>query len=150
MKQNFTKFLLIFSLIFLVSCAKNFNTDSNKIAIDNGQKLIEINVEIADDNEERSKGLMFREVLEETAGMFFVFENEDYRTFWMKNTVIPLDIIFIDKNFRIVDIKYAEPCKQDPCKLYRSAKPAKYVLEVNAGFTEKNNIKIDDKIMPNQ
>ena len=128
------KILVIFLLIFLISCAKNFN----EILIENGNDLIKINVEIADDNEERMQGLMFRENLDENEGMFFIFENESYQTFWMKNTLIPLDIIFIDKNFEIIDIKNAVPCKEDPCQFYKSSKPAKYVLEVNSNFTIKN------------
>ncbi len=149
MKKIFSKFLIIFLLIFLVSCTKNFDKNSNQILIDNSQKLIKINIEIADDRDEITKGLMFREKLDENSGMLFIFQNEDYHTFWMKNTLIPLDIIFIDKNFKIVDIKQAVPC-EDQCSTYRSAKPVKYVLEVNAGFTEKNNIKVDDKVVLNQ
>ena len=118
----------------------------NKILIDNGAGLIKINVEIADDNEERIKGLMFREKLNENEGMFFIFEDESHQTFWMKNTLIPLDIIFIDKNFKIVDIKNAIPCKEEPCVLYKSSKPAKYVLEVNENFSTKNNISIGNKV----
>ncbi len=137
------KIFVIFLLIFLISCTKNFK----EILIDNGNDLIKINVEIADDNEERMQGLMFREKLNQNSGMFFIFENESYQTFWMKNTLIPLDITFIDKNFEIIDIKSAVPCKEDPCKLYKSSKPAKYVLEVDSNFTIKNNIKIGDKII---
>lgn len=140
------KILIIFLLIFLVSCARNYNENFNEILIDNGKSLIKINVEIADDNNERIKGLMFKEKLNENSGMFFIFDEDDYQTFWMKNTLIPLDIIFIDKNFEIVDIKYAVPCKADPCALYKSSKLAKYVLEVNGNFTRKNNIEIGNKI----
>ena len=65
----------------------------------------------------------------------------------MKNTLIPLDMIFISKESEIVDIKYAVPCREDPCAKYSPAKPAKYVLEVNGNFTIKNSIKIGDKIV---
>lgn len=143
------KIFVIFLLIFLIGCAKNFNGNFKEIVIDNGKELIEINVEIADDNGEKMRGLMFRENLNENGGMFFVFENESYQTFWMKNTFIPLDIIFIDKNFKIVDIKSAVPCEEGPCTLHKSSKPAKYVLEVNSNFTIKNNVKAGDKIILN-
>ena len=147
MIKNYTKFfqvlLLIFLLIFLSNCAKN----PNQIVIDNGKNLIKINVEIADDDNTRMKGLMFREKLEENNGMLFVFEEGDYQTFWMKNTLIPLDIIFIDKGMKIVDIKYAVPCQKDPCILYKSSKSAKYVLEMNGNFTTRNSIKPGDKII---
>ena len=93
---------------------------------------------------------MFREKLNENDGMLFVFDDESYLAFWMKNTLIPLDIIFIDENYGIVDIKNAVPCKEDPCALYKSLKPAKYVLEVNTNFTAKNKIKVGDKVIINQ
>jgi len=118
-----------------------------EISIGNGSKLININVEIADDNQKRINGLMFREKLNENDGMLFVFVNEEYQTFWMKNTLIPLDIIFIDKNFKIINIENAVPCKQEPCALYRSAKPAEYVLEVNENFTIRNKIKAGDTMV---
>ena len=136
------KIFVIFLLIFLIGCTRNFN----EVYINNGKKLTKINVEIADDNEERMKGLMFRERLDENAGMLFIFDKEEYKTFWMKNTWIPLDIVFIDKNFKVVDIKNAVPCKKELCILYKSSQPAEYVLEVNSNFTIKNNINIGDKI----
>lgn len=140
------KVFVIFLLVFLIGCTKNFE----KIAIGNGKEVIDVDVEIADDDEERVQGLMFRKNLNRDSGMLFVFENEGYQTFWMKNTLIPLDMIFIDKGFEIVDIKNAVPCEEEPCKLYKSSKPAKYVLEVNSGFAIKNNVKIGDKITLNQ
>lgn len=143
------KFLVIFLLIFQANCAKNIE-NSSQIFIDNGKDLIKINVEVADDNNERGKGLMFRKKLNENDGMLFVFDDESYLTFWMKNTLIPLDLIFIDGNYGIVDIKNAVPCKEDPCVLYKSLKPAKYVLEVNTNFTAKNKIKVGDKVIINQ
>lgn len=146
MKENLVKILTIFLLIFLISCGKNPDKNFEVISIDNGKELIKINAEIADDEQEQMKGLMFREKLNGNEGMLFVFENEGYQTFWMKNTLIPLDMLFIDKNFEIVDIKNAVPCKEEPCALYKSSKPAKYVLEVNGNFTIRNNVKISDKM----
>src|SRR3989344_4541488 len=117
MAEKIMKILEVFLLIFLIGCAKNFDEKINAIGIHNGKDLIKINVEIADDNEERMKGLMFRERLDENAGMLFVFEDEQYQAFWMKNTLIPLDIIFIGKNLEIVDIENAVPCKTGDCAL---------------------------------
>ncbi|MBI2655841.1 DUF192 domain-containing protein [Candidatus Woesearchaeota archaeon] len=148
--KNSVKILLVFMLIFLVNCTKISDKTQKEIFIDNGGELIGINAEIADDKEEMMKGLMFREKLEENSGMLFIFENEGPQTFWMKNTLIPLDIIFIGNNFEIVDIKGAEPCSKDPCKYYASSGPAKYVLEVNAGFAAGNKINVDDKLILNQ
>ena len=140
------KVFVIILLIFLISCARNINKNINEIIINNGNKLMKINVEIADDNEKRIRGLMFREKLNENEGMLFIFGDESYQTFWMKNTLIPLDIIFIDKDFKIINIERAVPCKQEPCALYRSAKPAEYILEVNGNFTIKNKVKAGDRI----
>jgi len=150
MKDNLVKILAIFLLTFLIGCTKNLGENFEVISIGNGEKSIKINAEIADDYEEKTKGLMFREKLNENEGMLFIFDDEDYQTFWMKNTLIPLDIIFIDKNLEIVDIKNAVPCKDEPCALYKSSKPAKHVLEVNGNFTAKKDIRIGDRITLNK
>lgn len=141
------KIFAIFLIIFLIGCVKNSDKNLNQIYIDVGKKIIKLNIEIADDNNERISGLMFRKKLDENSGMLFVFENEDYQTFWMKNTLIPLDMIFIDKNFKIINIEYAVPCNQEQCALYKSAKPVKYVVEVNGNFTAKNEIKAGDRVI---
>jgi len=138
------KIELIFVLIFLIILTAC--NQENNVLIDNGNEKISVNVEIADTFDERSQGLMFRESLDENAGMLFIFEEEDYLSFWMKNTLIPLDMIFISEDLEIVDIKYAIPCKQDPCVSYKTIKPAKYVLEVNGNYTIKNKISIGDKV----
>lgn len=145
--KKFLKILLVFLLLFLINCTKISDKSQKEIFIDNEEDLIKIYAEIADDNQEKIRGLMFREKLEENSGMFFIFENESYQTFWMKNTLVPLDIIFIDKGFKIVGIESAQPCRKEPCKLYVSPVPAKYVLEVNVGFTARNKIEIGDKII---
>ena len=99
---------------------------------------INIPVELAITEEQQIKGLMFRTNL--TGGMLFIFNEEMQRTFWMKNTLIPLDMMFINEDFEIVTIHHAIPCEEDPCKTYTSP-DAKYVLEVNYNFTEENKIK---------
>jgi YVTN family beta-propeller protein len=105
-------------------------------------------IDVADDPHEQERGLMFRKSLESNNGMFFVYEDLENRTFWMKNTLIPLDMIFIDNNLRIVDIKEnVQPCLQEnPCPSYPSIRPAKYVLEVNGGFVRENGVKIGDTL----
>src|SRR3989344_3844205 len=132
------KIYVIFCMIFLTIVLSNCAAISNQVLIDNGKNLIKVNVEIADDNNERMNGLMFRKNLDKDSGMLFVFDDEKNQTFWMKNTLIPLDVIFIGKDMKIVDIKHATPCNEDPCKLYKSSGPARYVLEVNYNFTIKN------------
>ncbi len=108
-----------------------------------------VNVELADSSEKRSMGLMFRENLGENEGMLFIFENEGTHSFWMKNTLIPLDIIWVNGNMEIVHIEYAVPCITQSCPSYRPAKSAKYVVEVNAGFTNEKGIEIGDIVSIN-
>lgn len=101
-------------------------------------------VEVADTSLTRAKGLMFIDKLPEDRGMLFVYEDEGNRKFWMKNTYIPLDMIFADSDGVIVGIvKNAEP----QTEVARSVgKPSKYVLEINGGLTDKYGINIGDQI----
>lgn len=111
-----------------------------------GQAFITaIDVELATDEAERQMGLMYRDKLGERQGMFFVFDDEMIRSFWMKNTVLPLDMIFVNGKNEIVTIhKSTSPYSEAS---YSSTKPAKYVVEVNAGFTDKHKIAVGDKIV---
>lgn len=120
---------LILLIFFLSACSfnkKEFDYDYVEIV---GEK---IKIEIAKTLEERQKGLMFRKNLCDNCGMLFVFEEEDLHSFWMKNTLISLDIIFINANFDVVDVKRAIPCEGDLCQLYTSKEKALYILETNA------------------
>lgn len=115
--------------------------------IQSDNSTIFINVEIANDLQEQIKGLMFRQKLDWDDGMLFVYDSEERRSFWMKNTLISLDMLFIDEDFRIIDIKEnVPPCIIESCPNYISKMPAKYILEVNAGFVMINNIKIGDSV----
>ena len=97
--------------------------------------------EIAVTPEKQQRGLMFRTSLGENEGMLFVFSNEELQTFWMKDTLIPLDMIFIDSAGTVVDVKKnVQPCKADPCPTYTSKQAAQHVLEVNSGFSDKYGI----------
>ena len=141
----FIVFLLISILILGFYLYNIFNSHNKALIEINGKQ---IKVEIADSPAERAKGLMFRTELSDNTGMLFIFEQEQKVSFWMKNTLISLDLIFVNENFEIVDIKQDFlPCTQDPCELYTASQPVKYVLEVNAGYLEKNNISIGDKII---
>lgn len=99
-----------------------------------------------DSEAQKMRGLMYRESLAWKSGMLFIFDKEAQYSFWMKNMLIPLDIIWIDSNKKIVDITQdALPCKgQAACESIIPVAGAKYVLEVNSGFTDKNQIKIGD------
>jgi len=105
-----------------------------------------VSLEISDTEISRARGLMFRESLPEKSGMLFIFPVEGIYSFWMKNTLIPLDIIWLDKELRVVYIKSFVPsCKSEECPGYSPQVNAKYVLEVNAGFSGFHRIKIGDK-----
>ena len=138
--------ILTIALIYLASV----KSEKRKIHILNSQnQSIEVNVEIADNPLTHMRGLMFRSPLPENDGMLFVFNDSNYRSLWMVNTSIPLDIIFISETGRIVDIQQMEPCRTiaDYCKVYRSREKARYVLEVNRGFSERNGIRIGDRMV---
>ena len=92
-------------------------------------------VEIADDDAERARGLMFREHMARDAGMLFIHEREAPRAYWMMNTRIPLDILYFDDQLELVaQRRDTPPCPPNtPCPSYPSGVPARYVLELNAG-----------------
>jgi uncharacterized membrane protein (UPF0127 family) len=102
--------------------------------------------EVVDTPMTREVGLMYRTHLDEDRGMLFVFEKEDLYPFWMKNTLIPLDMIWINQDRKVVFIyRNATPCGEGECPpLYPDAN-AKYVLEVNAGLSDRYGIKVGDE-----
>jgi uncharacterized membrane protein (UPF0127 family) len=104
------------------------------------------NVEIAKTNFEREKGLMGRDKLDDNSGMLFIFEKEGLYSFWMKNTLIPLDMAWLDSSGKIVFIKEnAEPCKSIVCPSVIPQAQAKYVLEINGGKFSQEGIKVGDR-----
>lgn len=125
--------------------------DENSVTIITDNKPIKIQVEFARTPEELAKGLMNRDSLDENSGMFFVFSDETTRSFWMKNTLIPLDLIFISSNGRVNEIATLNPCQENEiCQSYESKSPAQFVLEINAGSAEKWGITPNDIIqLPN-
>lgn len=110
----------------------------------NNREIITIDIEIPDTLEEKSRGLMYRHVMADTEGMVFVNDMSRNHFFWMKNTYIPLDMIFVDEKRRIVKIeKNTIPLSE---KLIAVPKDAQYTVEVNAGFCDRHGIKIGDSI----
>ena len=104
-----------------------------------------IHAELAQTEVQWERGLMFRQSMPADSGMLFVFPSEAPQSFWMKNTKIPLDVIFISTAGKIVDIKNNfQPCLTADCPSYTSVASAQYVLEINGGLAQKNSIKIGD------
>ena len=104
-------------------------------------------VEIADDDRTRAQGLMFRDELPADRGMLFVFEREAPRSFWMKNTRIPLDILYFDSRLELVSMQQSvPPCRQARCPSYPSEGPAQYVLELRAGTARRLGVAPGDRL----
>ncbi len=92
------------------------------------------NVEIADTPAKQRVGLMFRKNLPERTGMLFIFNKSEIQYFWMRDTYVPLDIIFIDEQKRIINFRTMPPLTDEKCK---SDRPARYVLELEAGSVRR-------------
>jgi len=139
--------LIFILLLILIFCFNLKKSGINEAIFEDGKK---INLELAITPYEQEQGLMFRKELKKDSGMLFVFNDESIKTFWMKNTLIPLDIIFIDSNNRIINIENAIPCNADPCKIYKSKSPVKYVLEINSDSSKFYNLSVNEEIVFNK
>jgi uncharacterized protein len=104
-------------------------------------------IEIARTPEEQAQGLMFRESLPERAGMLFPFADPGVHRFWMKNTMIPLDIIWMDGAGRVLFVSAdTPPCRADPCPNYGPELPAASVLEIAGGMAAKERVTVGSTI----
>ena len=129
--------LLLLSIPFLKP-----KYEGQKVDFLTGKGTVSFDVEVADTAVKKAIGLMNRTSLPEKGGMLFIFEQEGVQGFWMKNTLIPLDMIFISEEKKIVHIeREAQPCKVLDCQIYSSEKPAKYVVEINGGLADKFGIR---------
>jgi uncharacterized membrane protein (UPF0127 family) len=136
----------VFSLTFFILFVISFFVYSQS------QSIVRIGnnvfyAQVAQTSSERARGLMYRDFLAKDAAMLFVFDREEMHPFWMKNTKIPLDIIWISKEKKVVSIKSDfEPCTVLDCPVERPYAPAMYALEVNGGFAQKLGIRLGDKV----
>jgi len=147
--------ILLIGFIYLTSCNESKQTTSEnkdinkeisfendltvKIIDSTGKELAHFNTEIADDEYKRQTGLMYRKKMNQTQAMLFVFQDESPRYFYMKNTYLPLDIIYADKNKKIVSwIENARPLDETSLA---SGLPAQYVLEIKGGSITNLGIK---------
>jgi uncharacterized membrane protein (UPF0127 family) len=150
--------VVILSLFFLFNCKEDKPKPSkDKVVVsfkkegvlslkkaDSDSIIKTLDIEIADNEYETQTGLMYRTKLKTNHGMLFIFPNIDYRSFYMKNTKIPLDIIYIDENKTIVSFqKNAKPFNETSLP---SEAPAKYVLEINAGLSDEWQLAVGDSI----
>ncbi len=146
-KVKLLGFLGIFSLLIVIPILLLLKLTPNEVQY----KTVKISdasvrAEIADTQLKRIEGLMFKKILPDNEGMLFIFDNDDYHGIWMMNTSIPLDIIWIDRELRIIDIaEDAQPCTFN-CPVYHPDGKALYVLEVNSGFAKKNKLQIGNPV----
>lgn len=150
-KLDINKIIKLSIVILAVSLAvlffQNFIYTSNSNAQNALLKLDNklFTLEIAKTPSELERGLMNRTSIDKNAGMLFIFEDEYPRIFWMKDTYIPLDIIFLDSKFNVVNI-YTNTKTNQTSEVYPSNFPVKYVVELNSGVVNEYNIKIDETL----
>lgn len=137
----------VVALAVLAGCSpgqENSGLPTTQITIDTAHGPVKFNVEVASDDASRAKGLMFRTELAPDAGMLFDFHKEGYRTFWMKNTPLPLDMIFIKGDGTISTIaENTIPYSEDAVP---SSEPVRAVLEINGGRSRALGIEAGDKV----
>ena len=149
-KKEVIVIVVLFVAVIIASVYFHYNSSSQIIANDSIRKVCIdnscFNVEVVDTPETRRIGLMYRESLDENAGMLFIFEEAKNYPFWMKNTLIPLDIIWINYGMKIVAITdNTQPCPEDgDCNPINPRETALYVLEVNSGKASELGIALGD------
>lgn len=141
MKKQKSFFIVLIIFIIILSIFLIRNNSEPEVCLEENCFF----VELAKTSAEKSKGLMFRESLESDKGMLFIYDSDGEYNFWMKNTLIPLDIIWIDSEGKIVYIEHeAQPCGEE-CKTIRPQKNARFILEINGGLAEDLGMKLGDK-----
>lgn len=145
-RYSITAILLSAALFFILSVAGVLKSGEKLEVLSNKTDEVKATfyVEIADEPSEHKKGLMHVKSMAKDKGMIFIFDNERKVNMWMKNTYIPLDMLFIDKNKMVVTMAENRTILSET--LISSQVPVKYVLEINAGVARKHNIKVGDKI----
>ena len=125
------------SLFILSACTGQEKFEKGEIAIEGWGKRVTLNVEFARTPAQQQQGLMHRKELKDGSGMLFIFDRDEVLSFWMKNTVIPLSIAYIDSTGKILEIHNLEPRNLNPV---RSSLPARYALEVPRGWFARSGL----------
>jgi uncharacterized membrane protein (UPF0127 family) len=120
--------------------------DRDTVTIATGEGRVTVKVEIADSPAERRRGLQGRRTLAPRAGMLFVYDRNVRGGYWMKDTLIPLDIAFVGARGRIVRIFTMAPCRRDPCRVYDPGVSYRSALEVNAGSFRRWGVRLGDRL----
>lgn len=146
--SQFLIILIVLAAIAFAGCTSAGETSATFLPSN-----VTVTVEKADTPDRISNGLKFRDSMGEMEGMLFYMSSVDYHTFWMMNTRIPLEAVFIDANFTIVDITEMNPCHETnpmDCPAYRPNRPCLYVLELNQNFSKRYGIKQGDHLVLGQ
>jgi uncharacterized protein len=139
-----TGMTIVLSMIF-AALLPAFSSPPRFVPVTAKERLF--TAELALTEAQHARGLMYRRAISDTYAMLFVFSDDDYRSFWMKNTLIPLDIIFIDATRRVVSIAASvPPCQGEPCPSYESEAPARYVLEIRGGLAKEMKLAPGDLV----
>ncbi len=150
MRKRISFVIVLVSLSILVAISKGYHENGDLKY--QGNIVVKIKdkpfrMDIAKTSGERKLGLMYKESLDLNEGMIFIYTKEKKYSFWMKNTMIPLDIIWLNKNKNVVHIsKNTQPCKQNDCPSIKPNRRAIYVLEINANLSDKLGLSIGDSI----
>ena len=138
-----TALLRIFAFAALVAASQASHADAGMRTLQLNIGKHRLKVEVAENDAQRMKGLMFREKMAANDGMLFIFEEPAYQSMWMKNTLIPLSVAFVDRDGVILNIPDMQPQTLDS---HMSAGPALYAIETNKGWFAERGIKPGDKV----
>lgn len=136
--------LAVLGAVYYLSTHASGNEEGTRIDLIGSNGTTTVYVEIADTPQEQEKGLMDRTSMDEDRGMLFVFSGDHLRSFWMKNTPLPLDMVFVNSDYTIVDINHNAMPESETVFTSRAA--CKYVVEVNDGYCDAHGIGIGDRI----
>ncbi len=147
--------ILVLVILILISMVPQKTTtkwdDNQTVEVCFNLQSTCINAEMAYSDEKKQTGLMNQTFLGPSSGMLFPYDKRGIYSFWMSETQLPLDIIWISSDMKIVYIANAIPCPENKqCEIYTPTKPAQYVLEVNSGFASQHNLQIGDEITINR